>query len=108
MLCYLERRGLVRIATNVSCRYGEIDLVMRDGPCVVFVEVRYRGRGSRVESILTVTRRKQQRIVSAAAWFLSTHAEFADEVCRFDVVGVDRTALGTLKVRWIRDAFRVS
>jgi putative endonuclease len=80
---------------------------MRDDSCLAFVEVRYRGEKSRVESALTVDRHKQRRIISAAAWFLSKNPEYADCVCRFDVVGVDRTRLGTMRVRWLRDAFRV-
>lgn len=104
---YLRRRGLKSIATNVGCRHGEIDLVALDGDCLVFVEVRYRGPGSRIESTLTVDRHKQRRIVAAAAWFLSRHPAHAERVCRFDVVGVDRGRLGGLKVNWIRDAFRV-
>ena len=105
---YLQRHGLKRIANNVSSRRGEIDLVMLDGRALVFVEVRYRGRRSRVKASLTVDTHKQQRIVAAAGWFLSKHPEYYDFPCRFDVVGVDKTLAGTLHVDWLRDAFRES
>jgi Holliday junction resolvase-like predicted endonuclease len=36
----LERAGLSLLASNYSTRHGELDLVMRDGATVVFVEVR--------------------------------------------------------------------
>ena len=39
---FLERQGLTLLARNYRCRFGEIDLVMRDGDSVVFVEVRLR------------------------------------------------------------------
>ncbi|HEY9447372.1 MAG TPA: YraN family protein, partial [Burkholderiales bacterium] len=39
---YLEARGLRLVARNYRCRFGEIDLVMREGKTLVFVEVRRR------------------------------------------------------------------
>ncbi len=39
---YLERAGLKWVASNVRFRGGELDLIMRDADCWVFVEVRYR------------------------------------------------------------------
>jgi len=105
---FLERRGLRRVAENFSTRRGEIDLVMLDGACLSFIEVRYRDHGSVVAAAMTVDRHKQRRIVAAASEFLSRHPDFADHVCRFDVVGVDRNRFGALRIQWIRDAFRLS
>ncbi|UJP01573.1 MAG: YraN family protein, partial [Nitrosomonas sp.] len=42
-LTYLQRQNLVLVAQNYRCRFGEIDLIMRDGATLVFVEVRMRG-----------------------------------------------------------------
>ena len=39
-LQYLQRQGLRLIQQNFQCKAGEIDLVMQDGTCLVFVEVR--------------------------------------------------------------------
>ena len=39
---YLERAGLRIVARNWHCRYGELDIVARDGGTLVFVEVRQR------------------------------------------------------------------
>ena len=39
---YLQQHGLILLETNYRCRFGEIDLVMRDGNATVFVEVRLR------------------------------------------------------------------
>ena len=41
-LRYLEARGLLLEARNFRCRGGELDLIMRDGEHLVFVEVRSR------------------------------------------------------------------
>ena len=43
---HLERHGLKLLARNYRCRMGEVDLIMRDGASLVFVEVRLRGKGA--------------------------------------------------------------
>lgn len=101
-LQFLAKRGLRLVARNFSIRQGEIDLVMRDGCGLVFVEVRYRsqtGFGSALES---VDRRKQGRLLKAAEAFLLQHAECAGLPCRFDVVGMGPDQG---KIEWIQDAF---
>ena len=39
---WLKARGLQVLARNYRCRFGELDLVMRQGDTLVFVEVRLR------------------------------------------------------------------
>ena len=102
----LKRAGLKPVTRNFHCRHGEIDLIMLDGDCLVFVEVRYRGSGSLVDAIATVDVRKQRKLSRAAAVYLSRHSQFQHHCCRFDVVGVDRPNEGDCDVRWLRDAFR--
>ena len=100
----LKRAGLKPVARNFQCRHGEIDLIMLDGDCLVFVEVRYRGSGSLVDSIATVDARKQRKITQTAAVYLSRHPRFQHHNCRFDVVGVDKCR--DRNYRWLKDAFR--
>lgn len=102
----LERAGLEPVTRNFHCRHGEIDLVMLDGECLVFVEVRYRGSGSRVDAISTVDARKQRKFARTAAIYLARHPHYRHHSCRFDVLGVDRLPNGKATIRWIRDAFR--
>ena len=101
---HLERRGLTTIARNYSRPYGEIDLVMRDGPVLVFVEVRYRGRGSWIDGIQSVDAAKRRRLARAAEAFLDAHPEYDADASRFDVVSVSRTNFGR-RVEWVADAF---
>lgn len=101
---FLQARGLRTVARNFSCRLGEIDLVMLDGDCLVFAEVRYRrdpGRGSGAE---TVTSAKQQRLVRAAQVYRQRAPRHARLRCRFDVVSLCH-ARGTLEVAWLPNAF---
>ncbi|KFL35927.1 YraN family protein [Arenimonas donghaensis] len=82
----LEGEGLRTLARNVSYRFGEIDLVMRDGDFVVFVEVRYRRHVHFGGGLASVDRRKCRRIVLAARAWLARQPALADAPCRFDVV----------------------
>ena len=84
---------------------GEIDLVMRDGDCLVFAEVRFRGRNSYASAASSVDHHKQRKIIRTAAAFLGRHPQYSNCTVRFDVVGLDQTGNQT-SLRWIRDAFR--
>ncbi len=96
---HLEAQGLRLVAANVACRQGELDLVMRDGGTLVFVEVRYRASERFGGAVASVDRRKQARLLAAAGYYLSRHP--TDLPCRFDVVAI---AAGG-EVRWIKHAF---
>ena len=102
---HLLRAGLQDIAANAGCRFGEIDLVMRDGDCVVFVEVRYRASDGFGGGAASVDARKRGRLVRAAEIFLKRMPSLARFPCRFDVVeATGDPAFPTL--RWLRAAFR--
>lgn len=103
---YLAGHGLQLVAENFRCRLGEIDLIMRDRDCIVFVEVRFRSARRLTSAAFTVDARKRRKLIRTAAVFLSTDAAFTASASRFDVVGIDENARGRRRVRWIRDAFR--
>ncbi len=107
-LAHLERAGLVLLARNFSCRYGELDLVMRERETIVFVEVRYRrgaaaagGFGDGVDSISAA---KRAKLVRAAGIYLSMHPRLADRSCRFDVLAIGGDAAAPL-LDWRQNAF---
>jgi putative endonuclease len=103
-LSHLEAAGLALVARNYRCRYGEIDLVMREGDTLVFVEVRYRRSGRFGGGIDSVDAGKRAKLVRSASAFLADHPRLADRACRFDVVAIgdDR---GAPSFDWRRDAF---
>lgn len=98
---YLERQGLVLIERNYRCRAGEVDLIMRDGECLVFVEVRSRRHSGYATPAETITRAKQRRVCRAAAYYLLTHRYNAP--CRFDVIAILQQQQ---QLDWIRGAFQ--
>lgn len=101
---WLETHGLRLIARNQRWRDGELDLVMRDGDILVFVEVRYRASNHYGGAAASITYGKQQRLIRAAGHFLATHPKLAQLPCRFDVI----TACGdptAPQIDWLRNAF---
>lgn len=96
---YLERHGLRHLAHNVRCKRGELDLVMRDGDTLVFVEVRFRASQRFGGAAASVDAHKQARIATAAAYYLQRHA--IELPCRFDVVAIDADG----QIDWIQHAF---
>ncbi len=89
-LVFLQKAGLQLLARNVSCRQGEIDLVMQHGAVLVFVEVRARSRNSHGGAAASVSVYKQARIISAARYFLHTQWRGPLPTCRFDVLAFEQ------------------
>ena len=105
-LRYLQRRGLRVLRRNFHCRFGEIDLVMLDRQCLVFVEVRFRVTNRFSTAALSVSTRKQNKIIRTACIFVSRNRRFAANAMRFDVVAIDSAKTGESTIQWIADAFR--
>jgi putative endonuclease len=104
---HLRSRGLLPLSENFRCRMGEIDLVMRDRDCLVFVEVRYRRINRFASAAASVDRTKQRKLTRTAAAFLARHPEFCDLAVRFDVVAFDAAGDDQCTLQWLQDAFRV-
>ena len=101
---YLRKKGYTLLASQWRCRFGELDLVARDRKgTVCFVEVKLRGEGSIALPREFVDRRKQERIRTAAAAYLSTHE--LDSPARFDVAEVYQEKNGELRVEYLENAF---
>ncbi|MGC3872063.1 YraN family protein [Halomonas sp. GXIMD04776] len=99
---WLEARGLSLVARNQHAKGGEIDLIMRDGDTLVFVEVRHRADTRHGHPLETVNLAKQRRLIRAARFYLLRNRLSC--ACRFDVVGVIGTA-PQLEFTWVRAAF---
>lgn len=98
---HLQQAGLVFLAANARFKVGEIDLVMGDGPTVVFVEVRSRRSSAWGGAAASVDQRKQHRLRRAAQCWLRQHHGYGTwPPCRFDVVAIEAGVL-----QWIRQAF---
>lgn len=99
-LAYLRRHGLTLVEANFSCAGGEIDLIMREGATLVFVEVRERASASHGGAAASIGAHKTRRIIHAAQTFLERYD--ALPACRIDVVAIDGGQL-----EWLQDAIEV-
>lgn len=85
---WLQQQGLRTVTRNFHCRQGEIDLVMRHGEMLVFVEVRLRASDTWGGALASVTPQKQQRLIQAARYYLARYPACQQLPCRFDVLGM--------------------
>lgn len=102
----LESHCLTWVASNYTCRYGELDLVMLEGPILVVVEVRYRRHTGIVDPARSLTPQKLWRIVRATEHFRQHHRRWHERRVRFDVVGL-HGPLDDTRLNWIRGAFTI-
>ena len=103
---YLRRHGYRIVETNYSCRFGEIDLIAREGRYLVFAEVKLRKNDEFAPAREFVTRAKQQRILAAASLYLAQHETELQP--RFDVIEIyaPQGRKGAVRIRHVEDAFQ--
>lgn len=83
---YLRRKGYSLVAANYRCRFGEIDLIVKNRRYLVFVEVKLRKNADFAQAREFVDYRKQQRIRATASMYLSRYPTSLQP--RFDVIEV--------------------
>lgn len=104
---YLEQNGYIIIEQNYRSQQGEVDLIARDGECLVFVEVKsysFRCLGSPAGA---VNKNKRQSIIHAARTYLYKNG-IKDINCRFDVVTLYHRLDGSRAIELYKDAFYVN
>jgi len=102
---YLLRHNLNYICENFNCKVGEIDLIMSQGDCLIFVEVKQRANNNYGGALSAVTAKKQQRIIKSAMFYCTKHKiNFEQQACRFDVVAITG-ASPPYEIQWVKNAF---
>ncbi len=88
----LAAAGWEIVERNARTRYGELDIVARDGRTLVFIEVKGAREGTQFgpeRPILSIDHRKQQRVRRlATAWMSERRSQLPYDEIRFDAVGV--------------------
>lgn len=85
---YLRQKGCQILKQNFYTKFGEIDLIAKDGRYLVFIEVKYRASGRGGHPLEAVDHKKQERIRRAAQFFLLRFGYPENTPCRFDVIGI--------------------
>lgn len=104
---YLRKKHYKIEAVGFRCRFGEIDLIIRDKQFLIFVEVKLRRSGTFAEAMEYVDRRKQARIRTTAAVYLSQHPTELQP--RFDVIEIyapEGTLTKKPQIHHLEDAFQ--
>jgi putative endonuclease len=103
---YLEDQGLQLVERNFSCRYGEIDLILKECDMLVFTEVRFRTKTNYGDSLSTVNSTKQKKLIKAASFYLLQRKCYDKIPCRFDVIALDYHR-HEIAVDWVKNAFGI-
>lgn len=102
----MEDGGFVILGRNVRVGRLEIDIVAREGPVVIVVEVRTRSEGAWVKPLDSVDWKKQRRVRAAGErlWRARFKFDATLERMRFDIIGVAFDS-GTAHCEHIKAAF---
>lgn len=103
---YLQNQGYTVLEQNYRCPAGELDLVVRRGDVLVFVEVKTRRSLRYGRPCEAVNYYKKQHIIKSAKWYICQH-RLAGLHYRFDVVEVLARA-GDMSINHIANAFEAS
>lgn len=104
---YLRKKRYSIVAAGYRCRFGEIDLIVRDRKYLVFVEVKLRKTADFAKAMEYVDQRKQDKIRITASMYLSQNPTKLQP--RFDVIEIyapDGTATVNPEIRHMEDAFQ--
>ncbi len=95
---YLIEQGLTFIERNVRFKFGEIDLVMRNGNEWIFVEVKFRSKSQYGGALNALSSAQIKRLRRSAEHYMQLNN--IDAICRFDLIAVDSG-----QIQWLPNAF---
>ena len=93
---HLEQRGYRFVAANWRRPYGELDLIMRDGDVLVFVEVKTRSSERVITAEESLTPAQARRLLRGAQYFLAERVELASLFWRIDLIAITLTPTGAV------------
>lgn len=103
---YLLNKGISVLARNYKGdRFGEIDIIAKDGEIYVFIEVKSFKQNSLLDPRAAITEAKQEKIKHAAEIYLEKN-DLQQVSCRFDVLKLTWANDQVTEISWLKDAFR--
>jgi len=100
---FLRRRGMKILERNYRTPVGEVDIIVRKGKTLVFVEVKTRRSQAFGAPQEAVGPTKQRQIIRAAQWYLGSQGKGLQP--RFDVVAVLGQGEGEAHIEHFENAF---
>jgi len=104
---FLQKAGLKFLAANFRSVRGEIDLIFRDGDCLVFVEVKTRSSEDWTRPAAAVDARKRRLLSQTALDYLKL-LKNPEVKIRFDIVEVLLTDGEVREIRHLPNTFSLS
>ena len=104
---YLRKKRYTLVAAGYHCKFGEIDLIVRNRKFLVFVEVKTRKSAQFARALEYVDRRKQDRLRITASMYLSQNPTELQP--RFDVIEIyapDGPLTVRPEINHLEDAFQ--
>ncbi len=104
---YLRKKRYSVVAAGYRCRFGEIDLIVKDRKYLVFVEVKLRKSGEFAKALEYVDRHKQDKLRITASMYLAQNPTHLQP--RFDVIEIyapEGTATVHPEISHLEDAFQ--
>ena len=83
---YLRKKRYTLVAQGYRCKFGEIDLIVKDRKHLVFVEVKTRRSARFARAMEYVDFRKREKLRQTAMLYLTTHDTALQP--RFDVIEI--------------------
>ena len=104
-LKHLQQSGLQFIDKNIRFPFGELDLIVKEGEVIVFVEVKYRASIAYGGAISAISPHKRKRLEMAAKAWLQSQKTHLKKPCRFDLVAITGKAT-KLQIDWLKNIFQ--
>lgn len=97
---YLQAQGLLAVSRNYNCKYGEIDLIMREQNTLVFVEVKYRKNNRFGGAIAALSQSKIQKLRRSIYHYLECN-KLQNSLVRIDFIAIE--GLSSDNIKWIKN-----
>lgn len=97
-LVFLKANGCTLVARNWHCAFGEIDLIVKNGNMILFVEVKYRKSSSFGGAACSITPSKLLKLQKSAAFYLQQNG-LNNAPCRLDAVLIQ----GNQTPEWVQN-----
>lgn len=97
-LAFLQSQGCTLLARNWHCAYGEIDLIVKNGNMILFVEVKYRKNGRFGGAAYSISPSKLLKLQRSVEYYLQQHG-MTNRPCRLDAVLIE----GSSPPQWVQN-----
>ncbi len=84
---FLRKESCQLVEKNWHCRYGEIDLIVKQKTILIFIEVRYRRNSQFGGALASINSAKIAKLKRSAEYYLQKTGWQGE--CRFDAILID-------------------